>query len=175
METVTATAKPARYTLGMPPFPSNISVLGQRLAWARNVQLFSGLKYNFTLGIPSGADYDLYLYNTTGNAYGEPVILANSTKAVAGGFENITYTPDLSGSYYVVVKRAREDTGTGHFTLTSSTSQTVHLLLTVDPNQATYTRNQHVTLRVNVLNQLNPPLNSTLTLTVTGPARAAMT
>ena len=67
------------------------------------------------------------------------------------------------------MKRAREDTGTGQFTLTSSTSQTVHLLLTVDPNQATYTRSQPVTLRVNVLNQLDPPLSSTLTLTVTGP------
>ncbi|MGD0028113.1 MAG: S8 family serine peptidase [Candidatus Bathyarchaeia archaeon] len=156
-------------TLGMPPSPGNISVLGQRLAWARNVQLVSGLKYNFTLSVPSGADYDLYLYNTTGNAYGEPVILANSTKTVAGGFENITYTSALSGRYYVVVKRAREDTGTGQFTLTSSTSQTVHLLLTVDPNQSTYTRNQPVTLRVDVLNQLDPPLNSTLTLTITGP------
>ena len=156
-------------TLGMPPSPGNVSVLGQRLAWARNVQLVSGLKYNFTLSVPSGADYDLYLYNTTGNAYGEPVILANSTKAVAGGFENITYTPALSGRYYVIVKRAREDTGTGQFTLTSSTSQTVHLLLTVDPNQSTYTRNQPVTLRVDVLNQLDPPLDSTLTLTVTGP------
>jgi subtilisin family serine protease len=157
-------------TLGMPPSLTNISVLGQSLAWARNVQLFSGLKYNFTLSVPSGADYDLYLYNTTGNTYGEPVILANSTKAVNGGFENITYTPSLSGTYYVVVKRAREDTGAGQFTLTSSAGQTVHLLLTAEPNQATYTRSQSVTFAVSVLNQMNPSLDSTLTLTVTGPA-----
>jgi hypothetical protein len=46
----------------------------------------------------------------------------------------------------------------------------VHLLLTVDPNQATYSQGQSLTLDVTVLNQLNPPLNSTLTLTVTGPS-----
>jgi parallel beta-helix repeat protein len=46
---------------------------------------------------------------------------------------------------------------------------TVHLLLTLDPDQSTYVPSQSVTLRVNVLNQLNPRLSSTLTLTVTGP------
>jgi parallel beta-helix repeat protein len=46
---------------------------------------------------------------------------------------------------------------------------TVHLLLTEDPTLATYTAGQSVTLTVDVLNQLNPSLNSTLTLTITGP------
>jgi hypothetical protein len=46
---------------------------------------------------------------------------------------------------------------------------TVHLLLSEDPNQATYTRGQSLTLDVSVLNQPNSPLESTLTLTVTGP------
>jgi len=41
--------------------------------------------------------------------------------------------------------------------------------LAVAPNQAPYMRGQPVTLTVNVFNQLNPPLESTLTLTVTGP------
>jgi hypothetical protein len=44
-----------------------------------------------------------------------------------------------------------------------------HLLLTVEPEQRSYVGNQSVTLDVSVLNQLNPSLNSTLTLTVTGP------
>ena len=157
-------------SLGMPPTPTNISVLGQRLAWARNVQLFSGFQYNFTLNVPTGADYDLYLYNTTGDAFGEPVIVANSTTAVTGGFENITYAPPLSGEYYVVVKRATEGTGSGQFTLTSSVGQPVHLLLSVDPYQATYAQDQSIALCVNVLNQYNPPLNSTLTLSITGPS-----
>ena len=46
---------------------------------------------------------------------------------------------------------------------------TVHLLLSENPNQATFTRGQSLNLDVSVLNQLNSPLNSTLTLTVTGP------
>jgi hypothetical protein len=156
-------------TLGTPPTPANISVLGQPLAWARNVQLFSGVKYNFTLSVPSGADFDLYLYNMTGDAYGQPVILANSTKAALGGFENITYTPSATGKYYIVVKRATESTAGGTFSLTSSPKPSPYLLLTVQPSQASYARGQSLTFTVDILNQLNPALASTLTLTVTGP------
>jgi hypothetical protein len=43
------------------------------------------------------------------------------------------------------------------------------LLLNAEPNQASYMTGQSVTLTVSVFNQLNPPLESTLTLTVTGP------
>ncbi len=107
-------------TLGMPPALSDISVLGQRLAWARNVQLVSGFKYNFTLGVPTGADYDLYLYNSTGTTYGEPAIVANSTTASTGGTERFTVVAPYNGTYYVVVKRATEATGSGMFNLTSS-------------------------------------------------------
>ncbi len=156
-------------SLGVPPSTSNISVLGQRLAWARNVQLFSGITYNFSLAVPAAADDDLYLYNTTGNTYGEPVILAKSTTAVTGTSESISYTPTLSGEYFVVVKRATEATGAGQFTLTSTSNQTVHLVLSADPNQPTYSRGQTLNLKVTVFNILNPTLNSTLTLTVTGP------
>jgi len=146
------------------------STVLDKQCWARNVYLQEGTEYKFNLSVPAGADYDLYLYNMTGDAYGEPVILAKSTKEIVGGFENITYTPGLSGRYYVVVKRAREDTGVGQFTLTSSPRQAVYLLLTVEPNQAAYMRDQSVTFAVDVFNQWNPPLESTLTLTVTGPS-----
>jgi predicted glutamine amidotransferase len=50
-----------------------------------------------------------------------------------------------------------------------TSTEAAHLLLAVEPNHATYLRNQSVTLTVDVLNQLNPSLDSTLTLTVTGP------
>jgi subtilisin family serine protease len=156
-------------SLGSPPSLSDISVVGQRLAWARNVQLFSGVSYNFSLGVPAGADYDLYLYNTTGDAYGQPVILTKSTTAAAGANESIVYTPGLSGEYFVVVKRAQEGTGGGQFTLTSTPSQAAHLLLGVEPGQAAYSRGQSVTLWVTVFNRLSPELEATLTLTVTGP------
>jgi hypothetical protein len=45
----------------------------------------------------------------------------------------------------------------------------VYLLLTSGSAQGSYVRGQTVTLTVDVFNQLNPALGSTLTLTVTGP------
>jgi len=141
----------------------------ERKCWARNVYLSEGIEYMFNLSVPVGADYDLYLYNVTGDEYGEPVILASSVDAVVGGFEDITYTPGFSGSYYVVVKRAREDTGAGEFTLTSSPAQAVHLLLTVEPFEAAYVGGQELTFSVDVFNLLNPALEGTLSLTVSGP------
>jgi hypothetical protein len=156
-------------SLGVPPKISDISGLGQRLAWARNVQLFSGVSYNFSLSVPTGADYDLYLYNTTGTAYGEPVILTKSTNTTAGATEGFGYTPSLSGEYFVVVKSAQESTGGGQFTLTSAPSQTAHLLLSVEPGQAAYSRGQSVAFGVTVFNRLSPELEAALTLTVTGP------
>ena len=67
------------------------------------------------------------------------------------------------------MKLAREDSGAGQFTLTSTPKSTVHLLLTVNPNQSQYGRAEPLTLTVDVFNQLNPTLNSTLSLTITGP------
>jgi hypothetical protein len=55
------------------------------------------------------------------------------------------------------------------FTIALGPRQTACLLLTVEPDQAAYTRRQSLAVNVDVLNQLNPPLNATLTLTVTGP------
>jgi serine protease AprX len=127
-------------SLGLPPKPGDISVLGQRLCWARNVQLLSGIAYNFTLAVPAGADFDLYLYDATGNAFGEPVVLTKGTSAALGGDESIVYTPASSGEYFVVVKRAQEDTGGGQFILASTPRQTAHLLLSVEPNQPAYMR-----------------------------------
>jgi uncharacterized repeat protein (TIGR02543 family) len=116
-------------TLGMPPTPADISVLGQRLAWARNVQLVSGSKYNFSLSVPAGADYDLYLNNSTGTTYGEPAIVAKSTNATTGGTEQFLVTAPYTGTYYVVVKRATETTGSGPFTLSSSGLGTANVTL----------------------------------------------
>jgi len=46
----------------------------------------------------------------------------------------------------------------------------VHLLLTVEPFEATYFGGQELTLMVNVFNELNPAFETTLTVTVTGPS-----
>jgi uncharacterized membrane protein len=67
----------------------------------------------------------------------------------------------------------RKNRCTGQFTLTSEEAQTmsaVHLLLSGDPSSTTYSSGQSVTFSVTVFNQLNPELESSLTLTITGPA-----
>jgi hypothetical protein len=51
-----------------------------------------------------------------------------------------------------------------------SITRPVHLLLSVTPLQATYAADQTLLLTVTVFNEDNPPLDSTLTLTVTGPS-----
>ena len=50
-----------------------------------------------------------------------------------------------------------------------SFAEPVHLLLSVNPSQTSYSSEQTLELRITVFNDLNPPLDSTLTLTVTGP------
>lgn len=95
-------------------------MLGQKLAWARNVQLAAGFNYTFTLNVPAGADYDLYLYNSTGTTFGEPAIVVKSINATTGGTEQVTVKAPYSGTYYIVVKRATETTGSGEFNLEST-------------------------------------------------------
>jgi len=106
-------------TLGRPPTLTDISVLGQKLAWARKVQLNTEGQYNFTLTVPVDADFDLHLYNSTGTWYGEPAIVAKSTSATTGGYEQIILTAPYNGTYYLVVKRATANTQGGAFTLES--------------------------------------------------------
>jgi subtilisin family serine protease len=121
-------------TLGIPPTLTDISVLGQKLAWARNVQLVAGSKYSFSLTVPAGADYDLYLYNSTGTTYGEPVIVAKSINATTSGTEQFWVTATHTGKYYLVVKRATETTGSGTFTLSSQGEGTVNVTVNVTVN-----------------------------------------
>jgi hypothetical protein len=115
--------------LGQPPTVSSLSGVGQRLAWARNVQLAAGNEYNFDLTVPAGADYDLYLYNSAGSTYGEPVIVDKSTNATSGGTEQFWVRAPYTGTYYVVVKRATESTGSGAFTLASAGATAVSVTL----------------------------------------------
>jgi subtilisin family serine protease len=107
-------------TLGKPPTLTDITVLGQKLAWARKVQLNTQGKYNFTLTVPTGADFDMYLYNSTGTRYGEPAIVAKSINATTAGREQIILTAPYNGTYYLVVKRATATTLGGSFTLQSA-------------------------------------------------------
>jgi uncharacterized repeat protein (TIGR02543 family) len=167
-------------TLGRPPTMADISVLGQRLAWARNVQLVSGGEYNFSLSVPSGADYDLYLYNSTGTTYGEPAIVAKSTNATTGGTEQFWVTAPYTGTYYTVVKRATETTGSGNFTLSSSGSASVSVTLNTPglpsaSNVVHYTQNGVSKNGSIVASTFSDYVDATTTLTIDNPIYVSTT
>jgi len=90
---------------------------GDKKVWAGQVSLSGGNEYEFSLSVPSGADYDLYLYNGNPDAYGQPVIAVKSINSTQGAMENITFTPSSSGLYYIVAKWV---SGNGEFTLQST-------------------------------------------------------
>jgi subtilisin family serine protease len=141
-------------TLGKPPTLSNISVLGQKLAWARKLQLVPEGRYNFTLTVPEGADFDLYLYNSTGTWYGEPAIVAKSTNATTGGYEQIILTAPYNGTYYLVVKRATATTGDGAFTLESAFTPNHDItVLEVEPSATSVYEGNRVNITVTVKNK----------------------
>jgi subtilisin family serine protease len=141
-------------TLGKPPAINDISVLGQKLAWARKVQLNTQGKCNFTLTVPSGADFDLYLYNSTGTSYGEPAIVAKSTNATTGGQEQIILNAPYNGTYYLVVKRATANTLGGTFTLESAFTPNHEVtVLEVEPSSATVYEGNKLNITVTVKNK----------------------
>ena len=75
----------------------------------------------------------------------------------------IVYTPIAYADNQV----ERSGTGTA---IVGNFDQEVHLLLITVPSQATYTKGQSVTLTVTVFNEVDVGLESTLTLTITGPS-----
>ncbi|MEI6092406.1 MAG: S8 family serine peptidase [bacterium] len=70
----------------------------------RAVSLSSDEEYNFTMTVPSGADYDLYLFSGTPDANGEPLMLASSA-LINNPIERIVdFVPPETGTYYLVAK-----------------------------------------------------------------------
>ncbi|HJW65672.1 MAG TPA: S8 family serine peptidase [Candidatus Bathyarchaeia archaeon] len=167
-------------TLGRPPTLMDISVLGQKLAWARNIQLVSGTDYNFNLSVPAGADFDLYLYNSIGTTYGEPTIVARSTNATKGGTEQFFFKAPSTGTFYIVVKRATENTGSGTFTLASSGPNVVTITLNtpglqVASNVVHYTQNGAAKNGSIVANRFSANVDPQTTLAIDSPIYVSAT
>ena len=93
--------------------------------------------------------------------------------SLSGTAPQLTYTPNQdyagSDSFTFNANDGLADSNIATVTVTVTAKPEIALLLTASPNQASYLRGQPVTLTVNVFNQLNPRLESTLTLSVTGP------
>ena len=96
---------PSGTTFTMKPIlnSSRINPFG-RHAYARHVYLTTGKEYTFNLTVPSGVDYDLYLYNSTPAKYGEPDLIASSTSGVLGKDEIFNFTAKYDGKYFLIAK-----------------------------------------------------------------------
>jgi subtilisin family serine protease len=92
---------------------------GQR-CWARKVNLYSAATIKFNLDVPPTGDFDIYLYSSTPDSYGNPQILSSSTGAGLDTDESISYVPVSTGSAYVVIKRV-SGSGTWNMNMTSVT------------------------------------------------------
>jgi len=97
---------------------TNTSALGtnatDRRVWARKVNLTAGERLAVNLAVPTGADYDMYLYSFTPGLYGKPVILASSTLLGPSVDEFLSYQSTTNTAALLVVKRIF---GSGDFDL----------------------------------------------------------
>jgi len=104
------------YTLGSSASDTLGPSASDRRVWARKISLQQGVQVAATLTVPSGGDFDLYLYSNTPSSTGTPTILAASTNAGTGLNESISYTPAADTDALLVVKRV---SGSGTFVLTT--------------------------------------------------------
>ena len=89
----------------------------EKHAIACHINLMSGENYRFDLNVPSQADFDLYLYSNDPYSYGEPQLLKSSTLETLGTDEAVSFTPSISGKYYLVAK-AISGSGIANITFT---------------------------------------------------------
>lgn len=107
--------------------------IGKRKVWAQNVTLTAGINYTLALIVPNGADFDLFIYEPDPNQFGEPILAARSANFEFGADEYITYTPNTSGIYYLVIKTSFTNKGSGTFYLTSTSGSGFPVAYFVSP------------------------------------------
>lgn len=95
--------------------------LTDKKVWARHLHLYAGKEYKLLLDGPAGADYDMYLYQGTPDANGDPVLArrpGNGGKIVANtpntADEELTFQVRADGLYFLVIRRVD---GAGQFTV----------------------------------------------------------
>jgi peptidoglycan/xylan/chitin deacetylase (PgdA/CDA1 family) len=92
----------------------------------------------------------------------------NGTAVLGANGLTWTFTPRTTG-YYLIYLNVTDGLGYRVKSNVADVSvSAVYLVLTAELNQGSYSKGQLVTLTVNVFNNLNPALQSTLTLTITG-------
>ena len=101
------------------------------------INLVKDVLYNFSLEVPAGGDFDLYIYYlTTGEATNFGGFFKSSTTSGMGVNEQIlNFNPSVSGDYAVLVVRK---SGSGVFTLNCSTTYIVPTRLSDDSPRYEY-------------------------------------
>jgi peptidoglycan/xylan/chitin deacetylase (PgdA/CDA1 family) len=93
----------------------------------------------------------------------------NDTAVLGATGSTWTFTPRSAGNYAIYLNVTDGFGFRVKSNVVDVSVYSVYLLLTVEPNQGSYSKGQLVTFTVSVFNGLNPAVESTLTLTVTGP------
>lgn len=103
--------------LSLYSFSFGSSIYDQK-TFVKSVSLSSEKEYNFNMAVPSGADYDLYLFSGVPDSNGEPLLLASSALINSPTERIIDFVPIYTGSYYLVAKWI-SGSGSSNFTLES--------------------------------------------------------
>ena len=115
--------------------------------WAGNIYLEANHSYMFRLEVPSGADMDLYLWDSEPNSWGEPFLMAKSAKS-GDKDEYFVFTPSRSGYYYVTIKII-EGEGTFKFSVTSLSKDEI-VELTINPGSGSIVESGSVEVFIRV-------------------------
>ena len=112
--------------------------LSDKRVWARWVEIPAEMNFEPYLIVPDGADFDIYLFDAQPGPYGQPVLIASSTKeakpsedpGIGLNEDQLSYSSVAASSGLLVVKRVW---GSGQFSLTTLTPP--HQVTAVsDPN-----------------------------------------
>ncbi|MGD0644668.1 MAG: Ig-like domain-containing protein [Candidatus Bathyarchaeia archaeon] len=131
--------------------------------------------YNQTVNTSEDAAVavNLTASDVDGDSLSYQIVTSPAHGSLSGTAPYLTYTPTPGytglDSFTFEANDGVKDSNIATVTVSVTAATGSALLLTVAPSQASYAKGQQATLAVNVFNQQNPPLNSTLTLTVTGP------
>ena len=108
-----------------------------------------------------------------GDALSYQIVASPAHGSLSGTAPNLVYTPNSGytglDNFTFKANDGTKDSNVANVNVNVAPKPASSLLLTTLPNQASYGKGQSVTLTVDVLNQLNPSLNSTLFLIITGP------
>lgn len=88
-----------------------------RQAWATEVGLCGPDSFLVALDVPDGADFDLYLYESTPNPTGEPILVGSSAQATPGADESVRVDLGIVCLGYWAVAKRVSGSGTATFRL----------------------------------------------------------